>query len=387
MKFFAKIIMFSSLILPMNLWAAPYGGMGEIVVFGILLLGFVVFILFPYISFRLIWWIGYLSKLIFNKEERKFESGWISMDILLCIIGFSLYDKYMLEPERKRMQWKQAEPFSKIILSKEQIVAGMIMPAGTKLETNVDIHRTQPEPDKFIHARFSKPILWNGISIVYLYRSISSLDKNAPIWSGTGVYDNTIKTRSNQSTSVGKLRCGTELRWGFISSVPYNQSAEPYVYLEGCDLTGDNQVALLPEFNTKLPIYKIRRKHEKYRDVNKGLWWVNIVGNEKALAKATKVLNLSIDSNLFTHEFVAELEDDPAHNCGMPKHTLFAWKKTQPNVIQVVTPEPHAIPEKCWEKKLVPTSFEQMSNEFKQQHSEFFHSREYYFKNNKKAYY
>ena len=382
MKIMTKTLALSVFMLPALAFAEAVGGMGEIVIYAILMLGGVYFILLPYVMTRLVYWILVIC-LASGKKTEKLNSGWILLDIFMFSLAGYWYIGFVLLPERESRERERLKELSQITLPAPQTVAGIAMPAGTYIETNI-AERTQPEPDKFINAKFPQPVVWNGIPITVMERKLSDQDD---YWR-----DSTIYTESKKPVSIGQWLCaGKDLEWRLIPQangkppeIPYNQSAEPYVYLSRCDLE-EGQFASLPEFGAMLEVSSISRENDKYRDVAKGFWRTETLGyNEKSQESGRmdfRSLELSVDTARMVHEFAAKLEDNnPDMNCQMPEHTFLVWQKSRPNVILAASPEPKRIPKKCWGKTLVPTPIEVLSKQLGPNYASFFAGEGRYFK-------
>ena len=382
MKIMTKTLALSVFMLPALAFAEAVGGMGEIVIYAILMLGGVYFILLPYVMTRLVYWILVIC-LASGKKTEKLNSGWILLDIFMFSLAGYWYIGFVLLPERESRERERLKELSQITLPAPQTVAGIAMPAGTYIETNI-AERTQPEPDKFINAKFPQPVVWNGIPITVMERKLSDQDD---YWR-----DSTIYTESKKPVSIGQWLCaGKDLEWRLIPQangkppeIPYNQSAEPYVYLSRCDLE-EGQFASLPEFGAMLEVSSISRENDKYRDVAKGFWRTETLGyNEKSQESGRmdfRSLELSVDTARMVHEFAAKLEDNnPDMNCQMPEHTFLVWQKSRPNVILAASPEPKRTPKKCWGKTLVPTPIEVLSKQLGPNYASFFAGEGRYFK-------
>ena len=292
------------------------------------------------------------------------------------------YIGFVLLPQRESRERERLEQLSQITLPAPQTVAGIAMPAGTYLETEI-AKRKQSEPDKFINAKFPHPVVWNGIPITVMERKLSDQDD---YWR-----DSTIYTESKKPARIGQWLCaGKDLEWRLIPQangkppeIPYNQSAEPYVYLSRCDLE-EGQFASLPEFGAMLEVSSISRENDKYRDAAKGFWRAVALGySEKSRESGImdfRSLELLVDTARMVHEFTAELGDNSSMNCRMPEHTFLVWQKSRPNVILAASPEPKRIPKKCWGKTLVPTPIEVLSKQLGPNYESFFNGAEQYFK-------
>ena len=380
MKIVTKTLALSVFMLPALALAAPYGGMGETLISIILILGGVYFILLPYVMTRLVYWIVVIC-LSPGKKTEKLSSGWILLDIVMFSLAGYWYISFVLLPERESRERERLEQLSQITLPAPQTVAGIAMPAGTYIETNI-AERTQPEPDKFINAKFPQPVVWNGIPITVMERKLSDQDD---YWR-----DSTIYTESKKPVSIGQWLCaGKDLEWRLIPQangkppeIPYNQSVESYVYLSGCDLE-EGQFASLPEFGAMLEVSSISRENDKYRDAAKGLWRA-VASRYSEESRESGImdfrsLGLSVDTARLVHEFAAKLEDNPDMNCQMPNPTFLVWQKSRPNVILAASPEPKRIPKKCWGKTLVPTPIEVLSKQLGPNYASFFDGAEQYF--------
>ena len=304
----------------------------------------------------------------------------IILDIPVFYFAAYLYHT-SIESEREE---KRLEQLGRITLPAPQTVAGIVMPAGTYIETNIT-KRTQSEPDKFVNAKFPQPVVWNGIPIVRMKRDLSIGDE---YWLASTIY-----TESEKPVSIGQWICqtGLYLEWQLLPQangkppeIPSHQSAEHYVYLSDCTLE-DGQTALLPEFGAVLEVGAIRRENDKYRDVAKGFWRTGASGYGEESRESGRMdfysLDLSVDSARVVHEFAAKLEDNnPDMNCQMPNPTFLVWQKSRPDVILAASPEPKRIPKKCWGKTLVPTPIEALSKQLGPNYESFFNGAEQYFK-------
>ena len=269
MKIVTKTLALSVFMLPALALAAPYGGMGETLISIILILGGVYFILLPYVMTRLVYWILVIC-LASGKKTEKLNSGWILLDIVMFSLAGYWYIGFVLLPQRESRERERLKELSQITLSAPQTVAGIAMPAGTYLETEI-AKRKQSEPDKFTYAKFPRPVVWNGIPITSIRRLLSNNDN---YWD-----DYKIETNPEKPARIGQWLCaGKDLEWRLIPQangkppeIPYNQSAEPYVYLSRCDLE-EGQFASLPEFGAMLEVSSISRENDKYRDAAKGFW-------------------------------------------------------------------------------------------------------------------
>lgn len=380
MKIVTKTLAFSVFMLPASAFAEAVGGMGEIVIYAILILGGVYFVLLPYVMTRLVYWIVVIC-LTPGKKTEKLNSGWILLDIVMFSLAGYWYISFVLLPERESRERERLEQLSQITLPAPQTVAGIAMPAGTYLETEI-AKRKQSEPDKFINAKFPQPVVWNGIPITVMERKLSDKDD---YWR-----DSTIYTESKKPVSIGQWFCaGKDLEWRLIPQangkppeIPYNQSAESYVYLSSCFLE-NVQTASLPEFGAVLKVGFIRRDNDKYRDAAKGFWRTGASRYSEESRESGRMdfrsLGLSVDTARVVHEFAAKLEDNPDMNCQMPNPTFLVWQKSRPNVILAASPEPKRIPKKCWGKTLVPTPFEALSKQLGPNYASFFAGEGRYF--------
>ena len=380
MKIVTKTLAFSVFMLPASAFAEAVGGMGEIVIYAILILGGVYFVLLPYVMTRLVYWIVVIC-LTPGKKTEKLNSGWILLDIVMFSLAGYWYISFVLLPERESRERERLEQLSQITLPAPQTVAGIAMPAGTYLETEI-AKRKQSEPDKFINAKFPQPVVWNGIPITVMERKLSDQDD---YWR-----DSTIYTESKKPVSIGQWLCaGKDLEWRLIPQangkppeIPYNQSAESYVYLSSCFLE-NVQTASLPEFGAVLKVGFIRRDNDKYRDAAKGFWRTGASRYSEESRESGRMdfrsLGLSVDTARVVHEFAAKLEDNPDMNCQMPNPTFLVWQKSRPNVILAASPEPKRIPKKCWGKTLVPTPFEALSKQLGPNYASFFAGEGRYF--------
>ena len=381
MKIVTKTLALSVFMLPALAFAEAVGGMGETLISIILILGGVYFILLPYVMTRLVYWILVIC-LASGKKTEKLNSGWILLDIVMFSLAGYWYIGFVLLPERESRERERLEQLSQITLPAPQTVSGIAMPAGTYLETEI-AKRKQSEPDKFINAKFPHPVVWNGIPITVMERKLSDQDD---YWR-----DSTIYTESKKLARIGQWLCaGKDLEWRLIPQangkppeIPYNQSAEPYVYLSRCDLE-EGQFASLPEFGAMLEVSSISRENDKYRDAAKGFWRTGASGYGEESRESSRMdfysLELSVDTARIVHEFAAELGDNSSMNCRMPEHTFLVWQKSRPNVILAASPEPKRIPKKCWGKTLVPTPIEALSKQLGPNYESFFNGAEQYFK-------
>ena len=387
MKIVTKTLALSVFMLPALALAEAVGGMGEILIYGILMLAGVYLILLPYVMTRLVYWIYVVICLVSGKKTEKLNSGWILLDIVMFSLAGYWYIGFVLLPQRESRERERLEQLSQITLPAPQTVAGIAMPAGTYLETEI-AKRKQSEPDKFINAKFPHPVVWNGIPITVMERKLSDQDD---YWR-----DSTIYTESKKPVSIGQWLCaGKDLEWRLIPQangkppeIPYNQSAEPYVYLSRCDLE-EGQFASLPEFGAMLEVSSISRENDKYRDAAKGFWRA-VASRYSEESRESGImdfrsLGLSVDTARLVHEFAAKLEDNPDMNCQMPEHTFLVWQKSRPNVILAASPEPKRIPKKCWGKTLVPTPFEVLSKQLGPNYETFFAGEGRYFEQTQAA--
>lgn len=243
-----------------------------------------------------------------------------------------------------------------ILLNQAQQIAGITMPAGTVLETDTNIKRTQSDPNRFIYAEFPKPVIWHGIPIKSITRQLYLNQK----WAN----DPMIKTQPAQTMAIGKWLCD-ELKWQFqqesVNKIPYTQSAEPYVYLHTCFLK-QGQTVSLPVFQTTFSVKSIERPNDTFTGVKQGLWLATLSRNPDHSQNDDMdfyPFNVMVDSNQVIHYFFIELKNAPDKYCGLPEGTLLAWRKSEPDVIQVVS-NPQYIPQACWGKKLQVVSVDEM---------------------------
>lgn len=382
MKIMTKTLALSVFMLPALAFAEAVGGMGEIVIYAILMLGGVYFILLPYVMTRLVYWIVVIC-LTPGKKTEKLNSGWILLDIVMFSLAGYWYIGFVLLPQRESRERERLEQLSQITLPAPQTVAGIAMPAGTYLETEI-AERKQSEPDKFINAKFPQPVVWNGIPITSIKRLLSNNDN---YWD-----DYKIETNPEKPVGIGQWICmaGLYLEWQLLPQangkppeIPSHQSAEHYVYLSDCTLE-DGQTALLPEFGAVLEVGAIRRENDKYRDVAKGFWRTGASRYSEESRESGRMdfrsLGLSVDTARVVHEFAAKLEDNPNMNCQMSEHTFLVWQKSRPDVILAASPDLDKIPKKCWGKTLVPTPIEVLSKQLGPNYKSFFDGSERYFK-------
>ena len=378
MKMMTKALALSVFMLPALAFATPYFD-GFLGVFFIAI-GVMLAAIFSYVVMRLMYW-GYAVACFFSGQKL----GKIGLLLIILDIPVFYFAAYLyhtsIESEREE---KRLEQLGRITLPAPQTVAGIAMPAGTYLETNIT-KRTQSEPDKFVNAKFPQPVVWNGIPIVRMKRDLSIGDE---YWLASTIY-----TESEKPVSIGQWICqtGLYLEWQLLPQangkppeIPSHQSAEHYVYLSDCTLE-DGQTALLPEFGAVLEVGAIRRENDKYRDVAKGFWRTGASGYGEESRESGRMdfysLDLSVDSARVVHEFAAKLEDNnPDMNCQMPNPTFLVWQKSRPNVILAASPEPKRIPKKCWGKTLVPTPIEALSKQLGPNYESFFNGAEQYFK-------
>lgn len=378
MKIVTKALALSVFMLPALAFATPYFD-GFFGVFFIAI-GVMLAAIFSYVVMRLMYW-GYAAAcFFFGQKLGKIGLLLIVLDIPVFYFAAYLYHT-SIESEREE---KRLEQLGRITLPAPQTVAGIVMPAGTYIETNIT-KRTQSEPDKFVNAKFPQPVVWNGIPIVRMKRDLSIGDE---YWLASTIY-----TESEKPVSIGQWICqtGLYLEWQLLPQangkppeIPSHQSAEHYVYLSDCTLE-DGQTALLPEFGAVLEVGAIRRENDKYRDVAKGFWRTGASGYGEESRESGRMdfysLDLSVDSARVVHEFAAKLEDNnPDMNCQMPNPTFLVWQKSRPNVILAASPEPKRIPKKCWGKTLVPTPIEALSKQLGPNYESFFNGAEQYFK-------
>lgn len=383
MKIVTKTLALSVFMLPALAFAEAVGGMGEIVIYAILMLAGIYLILLPYVMARLVYWIYVVICLVSGKKIEKMSSGWILLDIFMFSLAAYLYDGFMFKPEREKREYERLKQLSQITLPAPQTVAGITMPAGTYLETEI-AKRKHSEPDKFTYAKFPQPVVWNGIPITSIKRLLSNNDN---YWD-----DYKIETNPEKPAGIGQWICmaGVNLEWRLLPQadgnsplVPSHQSAEPYVYLSRCDLE-EGQFASLPEFGAMLEVESISRENDKYRDAAKGFWRA-VASRYSEESRESGImdfrsLGLSVDTARVVHEFAAKLEDNPDMNCQMPNPTFLVWQKSRPNVILAASPEPKRIPKKCWGKTLVPTPFEALSKQLGPNYESFFAGEGRYFK-------
>ena len=388
MKIVTKTLALSVFMLPALAFAEAVGGMGEILIYGILMLAGVYLILLPYVTTRLVYWIYVVICLVSGKKIEKTNSGWIMLDIFMFSLAGYWYISFVLLPERESRERERLEQLSQITLPAPQTVAGITMPAGTYIETNI-AERTHSEPDKFTYAKFPQPVVWNGIPITSIKRRMFN---DYDYWTDY----NAIQTNSEKPARIGQWLCaGKDLEWRLIPQangkppeIPYNQSVEPYVYLSSCFLE-KVQTASLPEFGAMFKVRFIRRENDKYRNIAKGFWRTGASGYSEESQESGRMdfrsLALSVDSARVVHEFAAKLEDNPDMNCQMPEHTFLVWQKSRPNVILAASPEPKRIPKKCWGKTLVPTPFEVLSKQLGPNYETFFAGEGRYFEQTQAA--
>ena len=130
MKIMTKTLALSVFMLPALAFAEAVGGMGEIVIYAILMLGGVYFILLPYVMTRLVYWIVVIC-LTPGKKTEKLSSGWILLDIVMFSLAGYWYIGFVLLPQRESRERERLEQLSQITLPAPQTVAGIAMPAGT----------------------------------------------------------------------------------------------------------------------------------------------------------------------------------------------------------------------------------------------------------------
>lgn len=273
---------------------------------------------------------------------------------LTCLAVFS----FRAEVEKRQSQ--NTTPKNQIILNQAQQIAGIIMPAGTILETDINIKRTQSDPNRFIYATFPQAVIWYGIPIKSIKRQLYLNQQ----WAN----DPMIETQPTQTVAIGKWLC-YELKWQFqqesINKIPYTQSAEPYVYLHTC-LLEEGQTVSLPVFQTTFSVKSIERPNDTF--IKKDLWLATLSRNPSHSQNDNMdfyPFNVMVDSNQVIHHFFIELKNAPDKHCGLPKETLLAWRKFEPDVIQVVS-DPQYIPQTCWGKKLQMVSVDEMQKNLPQ---------------------
>ena len=377
MKMMTKAFAISVFMLPALAFATPYFD-GFLGVFFIAI-GVMLAAIFSYVVMRLMYWCYAVACFFSGQKLGKIGLWLIILDIPVFYFAAYLYHT-SIESEREE---KRLEQLSQITLPAPQIVAGIAMPAGTYLETEI-AERTHSEPDKFTYAKFPRPVVWNGIPIVRMKRDLSIGDE---YWQ-----DRTIYTEPEKPVSIGQWICqaGVNLEWRLIPQadgkppkISYNQSAESYVYLPGCTLE-EVQTAPLPEFGAILEVRSIRRENDKYPDIAKGFWRAGALGYSEESRESGRMdfysLELSVDTARMVHEFAAELGNNPDTNCQMSEHTFLVWQKSRPEVILVASPETKKIPKKCWGKTLVPTPIEALSKQLGLNYESFFNGAEQYFK-------
>lgn len=261
---------------------------------------------------------------------------------------------------------KRAE-LNNITLTQPQKIAGISMPAGTKIKTDSRIRRSKPEPDKFIDAEFPQPVMWYGIPIKRIERQLTGNQKWANI---------IIRTQPAQTVAIGQWLCDKNHSLGWllqkesVDRISYHQSAEPYVYLYRCFLK-DGQVVSLPAFQATFPAEALVRENDPLTDVEQGLWLVRIDRFDKekvsqAMNMDFSVFDIMTDSQKVIHDFLIQLNNAPERHCGLPKNTLLAWRKSEPDVIQVVSSP--TIPSECWGKKLQRVSADEMQKNMSKNH-------------------
>lgn len=345
----------------------------EAIIFGFFIAIFSIYILIPYVGMRLSCWIYGIVQFIFKRKIDKWNRNLIILDIPMFFCAFYLLNAAYLEPKKDRQIRTQAEKLRHITLSQPQTISGITMPTGTKIETDFDYYRKQPEPEKFTYVSFPEPIVWNGIPIIDMGRT---LDSNR-FWHK----NREITTESNQQVGIGQWLCkaNVNLEWKMLpespENLPYTQGIESLVYLDYCVLESGQRVSL-PTFHLQAHFQLdsgsgIRRKSDTFRDVAKGLWYINIPEKDE-IKSAMKMdyddFEIMTDSNQVVHSFVIELNDAPEKHCGLPEYTVLAWQKSKPNVIQVIS-DPQKIPKQCWGKKLQMVSVDEIQKAMPQ-HSE-----------------
>lgn len=351
--------------------AAPYGGMGEIVIFAFLLFAFIYFILMPYLAKRLISWIYGIILFIVKREWRTWNVRLLILDIPMLGIAFYLLNIMYFEPQKKAKIREPVIQFSRITLSQSQTIAGITMPAGTTLETHFDYDRKQPDPEKFSYAKFPQAIMWNNIPI-------TSLNKNLP----------EIGVRSEKQVAIGKWICDKSDDITFTLLPIYdgkqlnNENFEQAFYLNSCILE-KGQTVSLPSFQATFTLdSSIRRIEDKFHDVTQGFWLVHANRNDAAKA-AMKIdfdkFYLTVDSKKIVHNFLIELSDAPEKHCGLPQNTLLGWRKSQPKTILVATYPTQNVPQKCWGRKLQKISVDEMRDALPKQNNWYLNMAKKYF--------
>ncbi|ULJ63319.1 hypothetical protein MIS46_04515 [Wielerella bovis] len=270
--------------------------------------------------------------------------------------AFYLFNEYYIKPQIR----ERAKSLSYITLSQPQTISGITMPAGTKIETDFDYNRKQPEPEKFRYASFPQAIMWNNLPI-------TRLNKNLP----------KMEVRSEKYVAIGNWICDNSYDITFKLLPIYdgkrlnNENFEQLFYLNECFLERE-QTVFLPSLgiNFTLSSRSLKRTEDKFRDVEQGFWFVH--ANRYDIIKATIKMDfdgfdLVVDSKKTVHNFLIELNDSPEKHCGLPKNTLLGWRKSQPKTILVVTYPTQNVPQTCWDRKLQKVSVDEMRDALPQQ--------------------
>lgn len=370
------------MILPMGLAiAAPYGGMGEMVLVIIFIPIFMGFIVPFYATLRLAHWIhGYA--LFKNKESM---DTWIAHNALLLIldipvfgyafdIGSELYQNHQQKQERKRIYQERvqanlfnANPASRVTLNKAQKIAGIIMPKGTKIKLAQNLSPELPEYKKIDSATFPKPVMWNDIPITEIstYRDKMKISSDTQIQLGKWFCGNAKVLKGKKPQTVWD----TTTKWKPLPDTMANlndDNFEQSMYLHACQLT-DAQTVHLPVFEISALSVSgelERGENNAYQNVNQGLW--HVYGETSQLEIDATNLSVLVDSEKTVHGFSFKLRK-PHEHCYLHENTLLAWHKSQPETFLVSHEKNDALyrhkPEyyqSCWFKEIQHVPLEEM---------------------------
>lgn len=365
------ICLIGMMVLPIGLAiAGPADGWTDQMIFEALIFWSVmIFMVIPYIGMRLICWIYGIVLFIFKQKWDKWNVLLLIADIPVVWFAFYVFNIVYIQPKKQ----EEILRLNRITLSQQQEIAGILMPAGTELETDLYERRTQPEPQKFRHAKFPQTITWNGIPTIKMSRIMG-----VNHYKNNTLFLHEIITRSTQTVVIGQFLCDKNFSLGWKLQqknvpIPYYHSVEPYAYLSACTLQQGQNISI-PTFHDTLTLsldkMSIERKQDEFRDVEQGLWYINIPKNEHTKSAMKIDFNkfyLMVNSQKTVHNFLIELNDSPEKHCGLPKNTLLGWRKSQPKTILVATYPTQNVPQTCWGKKLQKVSVDEMRDALPQQ--------------------
>lgn len=325
-------------------------------------------------------WFVWLIRLIIlptarqTLKTKRTQMGVVSVIGILWVL--SAIESYRLNNLVERIKAESAaeEAIRTPTLAHETTLAGITMPAGTKLELlhKGAVGEEWVKPDYFEYATFPKPILWQGVEIVAMRRFLDTKQDNDYFsctakhpeysWeqcSELSSYETTrilwtmVEVTLAKPIKIGQFYCQGEVGWGLapdetgnVPDIDAGQPVKDFVMSDECRTLAKGNVVSTENgfFSLELAENSSSRKATFIDGVDRKLWTISVhdgvwTGDLFTLYR-TNNHSVSLNSDTFyLAEFGGEILSSTP-DCPLTKNSYIEWHKDRADTLTVFTDTP-----------------------------------------------